>query len=331
MTIDPRLRARALQTIRENRARRQAELQRRRSEVYAAVPRISEIDAQLRRDAADAAIAALQGSEDPAGTIAALRDESLDLQAERAELLVENGWPMDWLDDTPACKKCGDAGYVGAAPCQCLLDLARQYQVQELSSLLDTQGAGFDSFDFRWYSDAPDPRYGVSPRENAERAYEFCVEYARKFGTAAESLFLNGGTGLGKTFLSACIAREVAGQGFSVVYDTAVSILEAFETAHFDRENASEAREKTDRVLRCDLLIMDDLGTELTTAFTQSALYTIVNTRLMEGRKTVINSNLTMEELRRRYSPQILSRLEGAYTTIFLFGKDIRLQKKAER
>ena len=144
------------------------------------------------------------------------------------------------------------------------------------------------------------------------------------------NLFLTGDPGLGKTFLSACIARTVSEGGRSVVYDTAGNIFAQFEAKKFlrDSQDGQEARDETRRYLNCDLLILDDLGSELTTQFTQSALYELINSRLVAGLHTVISSNLTMEEAARRYSPQIASRLDGEYHLLEFFGDDIRLLKK---
>ena len=165
-----------------------------------------------------------------------------------------------------------------------------------------------------------------------ELVYEVCLNYAQKFGRFYfKNLFLSGSPGLGKTFLSACIARTVSEQGHSVVYDTAGNVFAQFEVKKFQRDSdgGREAKDETKRYLNCDLLILDDLGSELTTQFTQSALYELVNTRLVSGRHTVISSNLSMEEAARRYSPQIASRLEGEYHVLHFFGDDIRLIRKS--
>ena len=164
-----------------------------------------------------------------------------------------------------------------------------------------------------------------------DRVYEVCLNYAQKFGRFHfKNLFLTGAPGLGKTFLSACIARSVSEQGFSVVYDTAGNIFAQFENRKFQRdaEGVQTARDETRRYLNCDLLILDDLGSEMTTAFVHSALYQIVNTRLMERRSTIISTNLTPGELARRYTPQIASRIEGEYTLLPFAGEDIRRLKK---
>ncbi len=327
MTIDPKIRTKALDTVRERRSNAQTEQARRTTEVYKRIPRIRQLDSEMRRDAAQAASQALRGGQDSAAALARIRDDHLEKRAERAELLMANGLPMDYLDIKYTCRRCNDTGYIGAEPCSCFKDLVRRYQVEDLCSMLDIRGKSFDTFDFSLYSSEIDPQHGVSPRENAESVFDFCADYARNFAVAQDSLFLNGDTGLGKTFISACIAREVANSGFSVVYDTAVNIINWFEREHFSRDD-SDAEKAVSRILNCDLLIVDDLGTELTTAFTQSALYTLINSRLISGRKSIISSNLTMLELRRRYTPQIVSRIDGEYKPLFFFGRDLRIVKR---
>ena len=182
-----------------------------------------------------------------------------------------------------------------------------------------------------YYSPLPFPGESLTPRENMEFIFDVCSSYARRFGKFYfRNLFLTGAPGLGKTFLSACIARTVSEKGFSVVYDTAVNIFARFEEQKFarDRQEVGEARDETRRYLGCDLLILDDLGSELTTPFVQSALYTLINARLTADKGTVISSNLTMDQVRARYTPQIASRLEGEYRVLPFYGEDIRLLRK---
>ncbi|MEG1999970.1 MAG: ATP-binding protein, partial [Evtepia sp.] len=251
-----------------------------------------------------------------------LRKKNQALQAERAELLRAHGYPENALEDIPICAACGDSGWCGTTMCNCLKALCTEEQIAELSSLLDLGEQSFSKFRFDFY----DPPY----RPRMERIFDICKDYAKNFGhTTVRNLFLCGGTGLGKTFLSACIARDVSTEGYSVVYDTAGSIFARFEEQKFskDENDAREARSFTRKYLRCDLLILDDLGSELTTPFVQSALYQVVNTRMTERRHTVISSNLTMAEVRARYTPQIVSRLDGEYQILPFEGRDIRLIK----
>lgn len=170
-------------------------------------------------------------------------------------------------------------------------------QNKELSGLLDLWLAVLENFNFDYYSSVPDEDLGVSPRTHMERVYDICQDYAHEFSPKSGNLLLTGGTGLGKTFLSASIARVVSASGHSVVYDTAGHIFARFEAQKFGRDDGENADTAVSRALGCDLLILDDLGTELMTSFVHSAMYQIVNTRLITGKKTVISTNLSPDEL----------------------------------
>lgn len=300
---------------------------RRHEEAYRRVPELRRLDGQIA--ALVSQVAAVMPGEP--GELDRLRRESLELQARRAELLVENGWPMDWLDGAWDCPKCRDTGYVRGEMCACLKGLYEKAQAKDLSALLKLGGESFDAFDLSFYDARPDPASGIPPREQMEMVFGACRDYAVKFkGGHSYNLLLWGGPGLGKTFLSACIAREVAKQGYSVVYETAVGAMAAFESQRFSRdgEQTAGADAQVRRMTECDLLILDDLGTELATDFVRSALYTLVNTRLLNRKKTVISTNLSAAQLEDRYSPQIASRLRGEYQALHFVGRDIRLLKK---
>ena len=212
-----------------------------------------------------------------------------------------------------------------AGMCFCLL---RLYEEEKAKALTTALRAGEESFaDFRL------DYYRGEARECMELTLAAARAYAEGFGPDSTNLLLQGGTGLGKTFLSRCIARTVAAKGCSVVYETAQEAFAAFEEQKFSRdaETYAAATEKVKRIMQCELLILDDLGTELTTSFTQSALYYIVNSRLTAHRKTVISTNLGDEELAERYLPQIISRLNGEYETLVFMGEDIRAIRKEQR
>lgn len=194
--------------------------------------------------------------------------------------------------------------------------------------MLDLGNQSFETFSLAWYSEAGSPELGISPRENMDWIYRTCRRYAAGFGPGSGSLLLTGDPGLGKTFLSAAVAREVSGDGWSVVYDTAVHIFDRFEARKFGREAGEEIEADVERVLDCDLLILDDLGTEMTTPFVQSALYSIVNGRILGRRATILSTNLKLDELARRYTAQTVSRIEGEYQILPFFGEDIRKLKK---
>lgn len=304
-------------------AERAKEIEAHRRIAYERYPRLNEIDLELRRTMAQLAAAALRRGEDPTEVLEEIRDRNLDLQREREWILATGDLDEDFLDETPVCPDCGGTGYRGAQMCSCLRELCRQEQKKELTHLLGAGRESFESFRSDVYPDEYDPKLGVSPRALMQSNLTICRRYAQNFTPQSGNLLFSGATGLGKTFLSACIARQVADRGFSVVYDGAIRIFADFEAEKFGTPS-EENRSATQKYLLCDLLIIDDLGTEMTTQFTVSALYHIVNTRLMEQRATLLSTNLTDAEIERRYGPQIASRLTGSYRLIQFAGRDLR-------
>ena len=318
------------QVLRRARARlEQAKLERERENeahraaAYERYPRLREIDRELQQSMAELAIAFLK--KDSEETLGAIRTRNQTLQAERNWILEAGEFEDGYLDDTPVCTRCGGTGYDGSQMCSCLRELCRQEQKKELTSLLGSGRESFDTFRLDVYSDAYDPKLGTSPRELMRSNLNICKKYAAGFSAASGSLLFSGATGLGKTFLSACIARQIADRGFSVMYETAIRLFGDFETEKFGAQGGDGSL--TRKYFDCDLLIIDDLGTEMTTQFTVSALYQIVNTRLLEGRPTIISTNLPAVELKQRYSPQIASRLLGVYECYSFAGDDIRMLK----
>lgn len=329
MAYDGRIMARARADIEQTRHMNEKELLRRRAEVYARVPAVGETEAEITRLMAGVASNALKAGIDAGAAVEKARMDCQGLLDKRAKLIAMGGFPADYIDEIYACAVCSDTGYVLGQPCACLLDAYRRETVCALSSLLRMDGQSFEAFNLDYYDKVPGAS-GVSPYETMETVYHLCRDYAEDFGRDSVNLLFRGGTGLGKTFLAACIARVVSGKGCSVVYDSAVSVMEAFEQQKFDRggEGSAETASRVRRYLDCDLMILDDLGTEMTTSFTLSALYTLINGRLIGRGKTIITTNLSEEELRRRYTPQLNSRLEGEYILLNFAGRDIRTIKR---
>lgn len=320
----------SLEVVRRARARlaqakedRESENRQHLAEAYEKVPRIREIDRLLRVTMAQTARAAFLEGSDGRDALMQLREKNLDLQKERAKLAAEN-FEEGFLDDTPICTICGGTGYVGSNMCECLTELCRQEQKREVSILSGSRDS-FSGFDLHYYSDRVDPKYGVSPRTIMEKSLRDCRNYAMFFSEKSENLLLSGNTGLGKTFLSACIARAVADRGYSVAYESAGHLFTKLERARFERDE--QCRQETEASLHADLLIVDDLGTEMTGQFTSVALYSLINDRLLAGKPTIISTNMTTEEISRRYTPQIASRLRGSYKRVPFVGDDIRILK----
>ena len=315
--------ARARARLAQDREDRASENRRHLAHAYETVPRIRQIDIQLRSTVAMAAQAAFSQGEDPQELLQQARRENMLLQQERAELAAlyfEEGY----LDDSPVCDRCGGIGYIGSTMCECLRELCSQEQKKELT-LLSGGRENFAQFKLEYYPDTVDSRYGASPRMIMERNFRTCKNYALNFSKESGNLLFVGGTGLGKTFLSACIARAVVDRGYSVVYETASRLFTKLEQARFNptEENRSEA----DKLNQCDLLIIDDLGTELPGQFVTAALYSLMNDRILSGKPMVISTNLNVDEAARRYSPQIASRLHGNFNRLTFVGEDIRVLK----
>jgi len=325
MALDGKILQRAKRQLDSKREANETTARLHLEQVYAIAPEVREMDQKIRSDMLEAVQLVLAGVSEEDGRVESLRQECAELQRQRAETLGRLGYPADYTDDVVMCAKCRDTGYYGTGLCDCLRELYVQEQKKELSGLLKIGEQTFDSFRLEYYEDSSAEK-SASPRSIMEAVYEFCVMYARKFGENSDSLFFTGGTGLGKTFLSSCIAKVVSEKGFSVVYDTASEIFSRFEAEKFTRDDRAE--EDVKRYLECELLILDDLGTEMTTAFTVSALYTLVNSRLAAGKKTIISTNLEPRDLKNRYSAPIASRIEGEYVILRFFGKDIRQLKE---
>ncbi|MDO4749872.1 MAG: ATP-binding protein [Eubacteriales bacterium] len=327
MALEGKLLARARDRLEERRRVNAAETVRRRTETYARIPELRHIDDRLRGIMIELVGLALGRSDRPGQE---LEEESLALQARRAELLQRYGFPADWLEPIYSCPDCHDSGHLAdGKTCACLRELYTQEQTAELSPLLRTGAESFENFRLDYYPLEP-VQDGESPRRHMERVLQACRAWALNFGPNSLNLLFSGGPGLGKTYLAAAIARVVSASGHSVAYDSVGAVLAVFETQKFSRDSseAADAAARARQVLGCDLLILDDLGTEMNTGFTAGALYTIINGRLVAGKKTVITTNLTADQLANRYGPQLASRLLGDFHRLDFRGKDIRLSRK---
>ena len=288
------------------------------------------IDNTLRSQMTELVRLTISRRSDLAERIGELKERNLDLQMRRAELLTEAGFGADYLDDIHSCPLCRDTGLYEGGVCRCLDRLYNQELTKELGTLMRRGDERFEKFDLSLYPTELDPVKHVVPRETMELVYTACKRFAENFSPASPNLLLQGGTGLGKTYLSACIARVVADKGCSVCYESASAALDCYERAKFSRdtEEGEAAAVRTKRMQECDLMILDDLGTEMSTPMAQSALYTLINTRLVNGKKMIISTNLNDEELQRRYTAQIYSRIAGEFTALPFVGRDIRRMRK---
>ena len=291
--------------------------ERRKREVEAAIPALAAIDRELSLLGMKVFGAALSGG-DIDYKINGLKAEQERLTAERARLLTEHGYPADYTDIVYECDICGDTGFVGTKMCSCMKNAIAlaEYEESGIANLMAEQS--FDSFKLDYYT-------GVE-KEAMARNLSILRSYAESFSSkTTDSWLLFGGTGLGKTHLSTSVAKVVIDRGFHVVYDSIQSVIAAFETQRFGDGTPGDGM--TDKYFDCDLLILDDLGTEMTNQFTLACLYNIINSRIIKRKPVIASTNLSQSELRSRYSDRITSRLFGEYRPLVFMGKDIRAQK----
>lgn len=284
---------------------------------YNAEPRLTEIDRSLSAIGASLAIAALSG-----GDVTDLKKQSEALSREKRVLLDKFGVQDIRYD----CPLCSDTGYVGGKICDCVKHLVSAFIAEEMSEEMPLGTSRFDNFDLKYYPDK-DTKEG-NPRRRMTAILKVCREYALKFDpkTSGNLLFM-GSAGLGKTHLTLALAGEVIERGFIPVYGAAENLFSQIEKEKFTGEN----RGAYDAMIKSDLLVIDDLGAEMATPFSKSALYNLVNTRLLANRPMIINTNLTMKEIETRYTPRISSRLIGSFDAYKFIGHDIRQQKAVEK
>ncbi len=297
----------------------------RMREVEAGHPEMAEINAALSQTGLRIFEAAMAGREGLDQRIAKLRDDNRRLLDDRAALLTVYGYPADYLDLKYECSACMDTGFIdnGTRLCTCMrraLVLAG-YESSGIGPLLERQT--FDNFSLQYYTDPAD-------QQRMEQVLETARRYVGLFSDEkSQNLLFFGQTGLGKTHLSSAIAKSLIDRGFDVLYETAQNLFGDFEDEKFNRAyNTGVEERKTDRYFSCDLLIIDDLGAELSNQFTASCLYNLINTRFNMGKSCIISTNLTHPEIEKRYSQRVLSRLLGQYQNLQFTGRDIRMMKK---
>lgn len=310
---------------------RQAEhrhlLDERVREVRQKLPRIKEIDDEIASQSVQSARQLLAGNRE---SLSQLKEYISRLGEERQHILKSNGYPSDYLEMTYDCSDCHDTGYTDGNKCHCFkkAEIDLLYTQSNLQDIL--QKENFETFSFAYYSDTiMEENSGTSSLARITKVVEICRRFVRDFDDVFANLFFYGDTGVGKTFLSHCIAKELLDSTHSVIYFSAQELFEEFAQKRFGR--ASETEGYTDAIYDCDLLIIDDLGTELTNSFVNSELFLCINERLTNRKATIISTNLSLKAFADTYSERIFSRISNGYTMLKLFGKDIRLLKRMER
>lgn len=297
----------------------------RYQEITDKIPAYSQLEEEIAGLYAARARSAVLGQAE-ASEDACLRLQKL--QDRQQLLLVQSGYPADYLAMTYTCPDCHDTGFIGNEKCHCfkqaMVDLL--YSQSNIHEVLKKEN--FDTFDIRYYSDKKDRRLGISPRENMQSIVSTCQDFIRHFDEQARNLLFYGDTGVGKTFLTNCIARELLDTSHTVIYLTAFHLVDILQNNTFGSDDMDDSGENMfSYILDCDLLIIDDLGTELNNSFVTSQLFLCINERLLARKSTIISTNLSLDELQNEYSERIFSRLVSNYEIMLILGDDIRIKK----
>ena len=312
----------AVNKLKLRRQKAVSEYENRRNEIYQKLPRLAEIERALNVTGISVIREMLSGGGNITEGIEHIKSFNLNLQAERKSILSKNKYPADYLSIQNYCKNCNDEGYIDGAMCSCLKKLIQDEACKKLNSRSPLKLSAFHNFNIDFYPEL-DEKTGMNARRRMQEIFEICYNYADNFDMDSDNIMMLGPTGLGKTHLSLAIAAVVIEKGFSVVFDTAQNLFNMLENEKFHRYDTPNSN-TTDTLINCDLLIIDDLGTEFITPFTKAALYNIVNTRILSGYPTIISTNRKMKEMEELYPESIISRFISNFTQLAFFGRDIR-------
>lgn len=311
----------------ERQSASRALLSARQKEIDQNIPAYTFLQQQIIENSMNYARVSLSTAD--AGSAEELRKQNEELSKKKEALLLANGYPADYLSPVYTCADCRDTGLIGEERCHCfkqaVVDLL--YAQSNIASVLNEEN--FNTFSFDYYNNTVvDPKTKLTPRQNIQRIYDTCQAFVRNFDNEFNNLLFYGNSGLGKTFLSHCIAKELLGTAHTVLYLTAYELFDILGKAMYDEDEGFAA--SGEHILDCDLLIIDDLGTELANAFTLSRLSLCINQRFLNRRSTIISTNFGVQELADHYGERNFSRIFSSYTPLRFFGEDIRLKKKVE-
>ena len=320
----------ALAEIKKRRNDAEYEASQHKQELTEKYPEFAFIESELAKTGREILGVFALPKEQADKKLQAIRKKNAEIRNSRTELLKSMGLPENYLDVNYTCKKCEDRGFIeerndekgvsyGTKYCTCHLELLKKLASEKMAKSTPLELSSFEEFNLDYYSKkAVD---GESPYKEMQRVYKSCISYAENFDLDSQSLYFFGRTGLGKTHLSLAIANEAIKKGYNVIYGSVISFLNKMEREKFGR---AETFETEDILIDADLLILDDLGAEFQTAFTTSAVYNLINSRIARGVPTIISSNLSIKELKERYPESVASRIIGNFATVEFIGSDIR-------
>lgn len=299
--------------------------EQRKQQFFKMYPKAREIEYLLSKTSLNTAKAVLSGK-DSKLLLEKLKKENLRLQENLHKILVQAGVGDDYLEVKYHCDKCCDTGNIDGKVCSCAIQMMKQEAYKKISLASKLTLTSFESFNLEFYPKEALPGMTASPYKRMRNIYNFCVDYANNFTPFSKGLLLTGGTGLGKTHLSLAIAREVINKGYGVVYTSVPTLISQAEKEHFSY-NPEQKDSTINHITNCDLLILDDLGTEFFSKFSLTAIYNIINSRTLSQLPTIINTNLSVLEIEENYSQRMVSRIIANCVKLDFIGRDIRQLK----
>lgn len=311
-----------------DRLRQQSEdlKKQRQNEIYRRVPRIKEIDQEIARLGLLLSKSIIETPEDSQQLMDRISKEMESLKENRAMLLTENNIPLTYLEKVYHCEHCKDRGFLkNGKKCSCFKQklIDRAYNLSNLNNTLEKEN--FHNFNINLFSSESYDKEELTPRQNMMHLLNTSEGFVMNFqDPQTKNLLFYGPTGLGKTYLANCVAKALLDRGYIVIYQTSFKMIEVLEDLRFRR---SDNKEEYNLLFEADLLIIDDLGAELTNSFTNSELFNLINSRILREKKIMISTNLSPMELAERYDDRIFSRLLAHFDVLKFYGEDLRWEK----
>ena len=304
----------------------ESDFRKRKIHIEKTHPEIISLDQKIGRLCIELSISAMKSIDNREEYLHNLKEKIMDLRVKKSELLVSNGFNMEYLNLHYRCTKCRDTGFIGNVKCTCFKQKVVDvyYTGSELKTMLKTHN--FDNFKLDYYPSRKSELESVSAKKNMEKILSISMSFLKNFDTTDENLLFYGSSGTGKTFLSHCITKELIDKGSFVVYRTAEELIKALKDIRFNNNSSLE-----DLLINCDLLIIDDLGTEQLSDFNKAEMFNLLNTKLLKQKKMLISTNLSLESLLKTYAERITSRLFGNFTACKFFGDDIRIKENLSK
>ncbi|NFN87543.1 DNA replication protein DnaC [Clostridium sporogenes] len=300
-------------------------LKNRRKEIKIKLPKVPELEEEIAKLSIEMSINILKNPDKSEEYVNIIKNKITDLRVKKSELLVSNGYDMDFLEMHYNCNKCKDTGFVNNKKCSCYKQklIKLYYRNSDLKHILKTNN--FSNFNFEYFTNEKTDFHSDTPRKNIEKILNKMWHFIENFNKTDENFMFIGTAGTGKTFLSNCIAKELLDRGNFVVYRTADELIQNLRSIKFNNDKHLE-----DILINCDLLIIDDLGTESINEFSKVELFNFINKKLFMRKKMIISSNYSIESILKNYSERISSRLLGNFTLFKFYCDDIRIQKNIQ-